>query len=243
MNFLADAIAQPILTSLIESFLWVAIFRTSGTLGGFTREYYLSYVLWGSFFARINSSWSYEFQMIREIETGSVNAFLSRPATFFEYYLSQLLGYKTLVTIISLLFPFAAIRILNLPTIFSRIPMALIMTLYYVVLVHTMSMCVCSFAFFFNRVSSLTVAKNLSLTILSGELFPIDLAPPALKSILLSLPFASAVYVPVGYLTGRIDFTAYMKGLWNITWGLAVFGVLSAWIWRMGLRKYSGTGA
>src|SRR4051812_23467450 len=92
VNYLIDALLQPIITTGIELTLWYAIFKTSNspTIGGFTREYYLSYALWAAFAARISVSWMYEFRMIEEIESGSVNSLIVRPMSFYEYYLSQL---------------------------------------------------------------------------------------------------------------------------------------------------------
>ena len=110
VNYLADAVLQPLFSALIELLLWIAVFRSiSGNeIAGFSRENYLAYALWGAFVSRITSNWMYEFRMIEDIESGSINGLLVRPASFFEYYLSQFLGYKILTTAVSLVFPIFA---------------------------------------------------------------------------------------------------------------------------------------
>jgi ABC-2 type transport system permease protein len=60
---------------------------------------------------------------------------------------------------------------------------------------------------------------------------------------MMSQPFANAVYVPVGYLTGRLGSRELLGGFASTTAGILFFGALSAWLWRRGLRTYSGTGA
>lgn len=245
LNYFADAVLQPVMASLIEVTLWLAIFRTAGIteIGGFGREYYLAYVLWAAFMSRISSSWMYEFRMIDEVESGSVNALLARPVSFFEYYMSQFMGYKILTTAISLIFPFIAIWWFGLPTNYARLPGALALCVYYLLLVHTLSFCIASLAFRLNKVGSVTVAKNLALWLFSGELFPLDLVPEPWRHWIILQPFSNAVYVPVSYLTGRCGTHLLLTGFATTTAGILFFGLCGLWLWKSGLRTYSGTGA
>ncbi|MGZ3685036.1 MAG: hypothetical protein ACXVCI_14340 [Bdellovibrionota bacterium] len=118
MNFITDAVAQPLMSALIEILLWFAVFRSVGgrEIAGFSRENYLAYAIWASFVARITSNWMYEFRMIDDVESGSVNTLLARPVSFFEYYLSQFMGYKVITSVFSLIFPLAAVAWFGLPT-------------------------------------------------------------------------------------------------------------------------------
>lgn len=236
---------QPFITGLIEVALWSAIFTSTGLaeMNGFPREYYLAYALWAAFFSRIGSNWMYEFRMIDEIETGSVNSVLARPISFYEYYLGQFMGYKVLTGLLSFLAPIAIVMVLPGPTQLERLPLAFLLLIYYLVFVHTLSFMVASLAFYFNRVGSFTMAKNITLWLLSGELFPLDLVPEPFRGWLLSLPFCNAVYRPVGYLTGRLDIGAIGEGFVTTTLGLLIAAPLAVMMWRGGRRRYSGTGA
>lgn len=225
--------------------LWIAVFKSVGqsTFVGFSLEYYISYALWAAFMARISASWMYEFRMTEEVESGSINGILVRPISFFNYYLSQMMGYKFATTIFSLIVPISVEFFMHSHTDLWRLPLVLCLVTYYLVFVHIMSMCICSSAFFFNRIHSFTVAKNLTLWLLSGELFPFDIAPEPYKSILLSLPFCNAVYIPVAYLTGRVQIDTVLHGFLTLTIGIIVVGFFANILWKSGLRKYSGTGA
>lgn len=245
MNFITDIALQPIITGLIELTLWQAIFASasSNTIGGFTKEYYLSYVLWAAFVSRITTNWMYEMRMTEEIDSGSINGLLVRPMSFFEYYLSQLLGYKFATSVFSLLIPFAFCYAMNLPVIYSRFIPAFLLIGYYLIFTHVLSFCVSSVAFHLNRTHSLTTAKNLALWLLSGELVPLDLLPEPYRHWILALPFCNAVFIPVGYLTGRLNEDVILNGFFSVTIGIVIFSFVAHKMWNWGLSKYTGTGA
>ncbi len=245
LNFVVDAIVQPVLTTGIEILLWFAVFAgtSATTINGFGKEYYLSYALWSAFFARIATSWMYEFRMVEEIGSGTLNSLIVRPMGFYEYYLSQLMGYKFVTTLLSMVVPFIAAYIFDFPTIYTRVPLAILLCFYYLILVHTISFLICCAAFHFTKISSFTVAKNLMLWIVTGELFPLDLVPAPWGDWLIASPFASGVYIPVGYITGRVDISAVYNGFISVTIAIIVLNLLGSWLWKRGLSGYAGTGA
>lgn len=245
LNFLTDAVVQPTISAGIEVTLWWAIFHGAqmNSIGGFTSDYYLIYALWGAFFSRITTSWMYEYMMVDEIDSGRINAILTRPISFYEFYLGQFMGYKLICAGFSLLIPLVACLLISSPTDLSRLPLAALLALYYLFLVHTMSFAVASLAFFYNRIHSLPAAKNIILWVLSGELFPLDLVPEPWQSVLMMLPFASGVYVPVGYLTQRFDESLVLHGFVSVTGGILFFALVGSCLWSAGRRAYSGTGA
>lgn len=230
---------------LIEVTIWGAIIRSTGgnTLAGFSRESYIAYALWAAFFSRIGANWMYEFRMIEEIDSGSVNSVLARPISFYEYYLSQFMGYKIATSLISLTVPIAITFFIAGPTQIDRLPIACVLQFFYLILVHTISFSVASLGFFLNRVHGFTVAKNIGLSMLTGELFPLDLVPEPYRHWILSLPFSNSVYIPVGYLTGRLEIDAVKRGLFSILISIAFVAIVSHFLWQAGRRRYSGTGA
>lgn len=230
---------------MIELTLWSAVFASSNRLsiGGFGREYYLAYALWAAFISRITANWMYEFRMIEEIDSGSVNTVLVRPLSYYEYYLSQFMGYKLVTTAISIVIPIGATFFMHSPTQLARLPLALLLVVFYLFLVHTISFCVATLALFFNRVFSLTMAKNLMLWLLGGELFPLDLLPSPWKEWLIALPFSCSAYIPVGYITGRIGLDVLLQGFVSVSLGLVFFGALGRVLWSRGMLRYTGTGA
>ncbi len=244
-NFISDSILQPFLVVIIEVVLWMAVFRfsSSPTLGNFGKEYYMAYFILGSFAARINSNWSYEHEMISSIESGAVNSAIVRPMTFYEYYLGQFFGYKTIAALPAIIFPILICEYFNLPFHLERVPVVIALSAVYLVFLYTMSFCVACLAFWLARVRAFTGAKNIALWAFTGELYPLDLAPESVRQFMIMLPFANGVYIPVGFLTGRFGFDMVVQGFISLLVGIAVFGLLAVYMWRSGLKAYSGTGA
>jgi len=245
VNFVIDALIQPVITASIEVTLWMAILTGMAveTLGGFGREYYLAYALWANFVGRATANWMYEFQMVDEVDSGRVNAILMRPISFYEFYLSQFVGYKLLIVAVSFAIPIVVCLFFGAPLVLSRLPAMLALVVFFLVFTHTLSFCVACMAFHLNRAHSLTGMKNLAIWVLSGELIPLDLYPEPFRTWLLHSPFAAGVYLPVGYITGRIGDQALLTGFISVAVGTLVMGTVAAMLWKNGVREYSGTGA
>jgi ABC-2 type transport system permease protein len=245
INFLIDAVIQPCLNSIIVATLWMAIITGMGftQLGGFGREYYLAYALWAIFVGRVTSNWMYEFNMLDDIDTGKVNSILVRPISFYEFYLSQFVGYKSLTFLTSFLFPVIACKIFHAPVILSRLPGMVALVLFYLIFVHTLSFCVACLGFFINRAQSFTMVKNLAIWVLAGEMIPLDLYPEPFRSLLIHAPFSSGVYIPVGYVTGRVSAELFAQSFLSVAGGILVMGFVAVNLWRRGVHSYTGTGA
>mgnify|MGYP003820033447 CR=1 FL=1 len=87
------------------------------------------------------------------------------------------------------------------------------------------------------------VGKNIALWMLTGEIFPLDLLPESIKSVVWTLPFASGVFLPIGYLTGRIELPVLITGFQNLLIGIMVLQAICYQVWQSGLKRYSGVGA
>lgn len=244
-NLLVDAVLQPSVSAIVEISLWYSVLMHAPNkeLNGFGVASYTTYALWVVFFARVSANWMYEFKMINEIESGRINGLLVRPYSFYSFYLGQFMGYKALTCGISFFIPVAVSLIFGGATDFSRLPLALLMLFSFLIFAHTLSFIVASLTFFMNKTQGITSAKNIFIWLLSGELIPLDLFPPALKVINNAMPFSCGAYLPVAFITHRIGLEPMLKGfevlfIWTI--GAAL---LARFVWHRGLRAYSGTGA
>lgn len=233
------------LSSCVELALWSTILSAAGLtqLNGFPRASYLSYVLWATFVARVTANWSYEMEMGEEIESGRINTILLRPISFYEYYLAQFLGYKFSTMPFSFACPLLACLVFPTTVIWNRFVPMMALILFYLFFVHTLSFCISCLGFYITRVRGVTGAKNMSLWVLSGELFPLDLIPEPFRSWVIHLPFASGVYAPVGFLTGRLGWSELSQAFLSVAGGIALTSALAFVLWQRGLKQYSGTGA
>ncbi len=97
------------------------------------------------------------------------------------------------------------------------------------------------FAFWTERASALEQLWSLPYIFLSGIVAPLDVFPSGVREVVLWTPFPYLVHFPAAFLVGLpVDFK---QGLLVIlSWGI-VFFVINRWLWRRGLRQYSGMGA
>lgn len=97
------------------------------------------------------------------------------------------------------------------------------------------------FAFWTERATAIEQFWYLFYLFLSGMIAPLDLFPAAVRAVILWTPFPYLVYFPASLLVGiPVDVG---RGLAIILgWGVVFLG-LNRWLWRRGLRQYSGMGA
>jgi ABC-2 type transport system permease protein len=96
-------------------------------------------------------------------------------------------------------------------------------------------------AFWTERASALEELWFLPYLFLSGVIAPLEMFPPTLREIVLWTPFPYLVNFPASVLVGLP--TNIGRGLIvMLGWGIVIF-ILNRWLWRKGLRQYSGMGA
>ncbi len=102
---------------------------------------------------------------------------------------------------------------------------------------HTFAMC----AFWTERAMAIEQLWFLFYLFLSGLIAPIDLFPSQLQAIIAWTPFPYLIYFPAAILIGlpvNIGQGFLAIGIWS-----GIFWVLNRWLWKLGLRQYSGMGA
>jgi ABC-2 type transport system permease protein len=102
---------------------------------------------------------------------------------------------------------------------------------------HTLAMC----AFWTERASALEEFWSLFYLFLSGLIAPLEVFPPTIREIALWTPFPYLVHFPASLLAG-LPVDVGRGVLMMLTWSLLFLG-LNRWLWRKGLKEYSGMGA
>lgn len=97
------------------------------------------------------------------------------------------------------------------------------------------------FSFWTERATAIEQFWFLIYLFLSGMIAPLDVFPEGLRAVVNWLPFPYLVYFPAALLTG-LPVNVGQGFLAIALWGL-FFWVLNRWLWRRGLKRYSGMGA
>lgn len=97
------------------------------------------------------------------------------------------------------------------------------------------------FAFWVERATAIEQLWFLFYLFLSGMIAPLDLFPQAVQAVVVWTPFPYLIYFPVSLLIGLP--TPIAKGF-GIMLAWCVLGlVMNRWLWRRGIKHYSGMGA
>ncbi len=102
---------------------------------------------------------------------------------------------------------------------------------------HTFAMC----AFWTERAMAIEQLWFLFYLFLSGLIAPLELFPSQLQAVVAWTPFPYLIYFPAAILIGlpvNVGQGLLAIGVWS-----GIFGVLNRWLWKLGLRQYSGMGA
>ena len=97
-------------------------------------------------------------------------------------------------------------------------------------------------AFWATRADALLAVQDSLVFLLAGQVAPVGLLPGILHTFAIVLPFRYMVGFPVEVLTGQVDSTGLVTGfLFQAGW-LALALLLTASLWRLGVRRYSAVG-
>ncbi|MEM8615171.1 MAG: ABC-2 family transporter protein [Cyanobacteria bacterium P01_H01_bin.105] len=96
-------------------------------------------------------------------------------------------------------------------------------------------------AFWLERATAIEQFSFLLYTFFSGMVAPLALFPDAVRSAVLWTPFPYLIYVPASLIVGfpiQIGKSIAITIIWCL-----IFWSLNRWLWRQGLKRYSGMGA
>jgi ABC-2 type transport system permease protein len=97
------------------------------------------------------------------------------------------------------------------------------------------------FSFWIERANAIESFWFLFYLFLSGVVAPLEIFPPLVRPIVEWTPFPYMIYFPASLLVGlpvNIGRSLAIMLGWTV-----LFTVLNRWLWRRGLKRYSGMGA
>lgn len=181
-----------------------------------------------------------------EIRTGEFSQYLVKPLHFPRAFIFQNLGRKLFSVIILLLPAITAIALIFRQHLITpnRTAVMIFMVSIFISygIRYSLSVLVAATGFWWEQASALVHLRWVLEILAGGYMLPISLYPEWLTFIPNSLPFQYIYYVPVSIFTGAIGVESTFNYLLrSVVWliGLLIF---SGWIWRRGVRHYSGVG-
>lgn len=226
-------------------FLWKAIFTARGadTLQGYTFGALMLYYLMVPLVERVVNGQEMGF-MSGEIYDGGLTRYLVYPVSYFRVKYMAKLAQATLylaqmILVIGLFL--AVVRVphgLSPKSLAMALPVFLLSGLLVFVLIAALEM----LAFWADNVWSILVLNRMITNLLGGGLLPLAFFPDKVQAALEWLPWCRLVSFPIRTALGQVGAAEWLKGLGLTAGWFLVFLAVAAWLWRKGIRSYTGVG-
>lgn len=224
-------------------FFWRAVYGNTDSLGGLSLQTTLTYILLAQVFLPLADQdliWEFGYNLR---EGGMVHALL-RPVDFQLGYYAQAL--MRLATQLLLQLPMALVATLVFGLRWPADPAAWGAFVVSALLGYTslffFHWCIACLTFYTTEVWGLGVIIFGTSLFFSGSLMPLAIMPGWLRTLVLSLPFAQSLAIPMSFLSG-ITPVADALHVWlsQLVW-LIGLGVLSRLVFRVAVRKITVQG-
>jgi ABC-2 type transport system permease protein len=234
-----------VLVMLLLYFVWLALTMKSGRFAGYSQTELITYVF-GINILRSVIFGAQSRQVASDINDGMLSAYLAMPINYFFRTFSAEFAQRSLyavtalgeVLLFSYLFKVDLLIQRDAAVLaFFSVSMVLASTLYFL-----LSYAISLLAFWSREAMGPKFLFDWVLEFASGAYFPLDILSPALFTVLAFLPFASIMYLPMQIYLGRTGMHSALQGIALQCAWIALFGPAALWVWKRGLKKYTGEG-
>lgn len=238
----------PLITTFL---LWEAVYgpdEPRREIAGFTRDNMIAYLLLVQISRMFSSMPGLSTGIARDIRDGNLKKYLLQPIDMLWYLLSYRGAHK-IAYIATTALPYALLFFLfrdvfhSLPDPWTWLAYAVALLLAFVI-GFFFEACIGIAGFWFMEVTSLMYIINVLNFFVSGQMFPLDLLEqyPLVTQILHVLPFQYLAYFPAMVFLEKKQGPELLEGLLiEFGWALGLI-LVSRWLYRLGLRRYSAYG-
>ncbi len=226
--------------------LWGAAFAGTTHIGGYDLRQTLTYFITLLALQFLISAFNEDYQISEEIRNGLINQFLLKPINYFAYRLSIFAAARLVsgtLVLLPLLVAYPVIGdSLAFPAEGWRLALGVPALLLSALIQFSIAYCFGLLTFWFLEIQGFVILSLAVETLLGGQMFPLDLLPPAFYRLAQFLPFYYQMYFPAAILTGRIDQPAALHGLALQAGWVLVLLALGQLLWTRGLRRHTAVG-
>jgi len=224
-------------------FFWRAVYGDTASISGLTLDTTITYILLTQIFLPLTDN-DLIFDFGFNLREGNIIHFLLRPVSFQGMYYAQSLG--VLLTRLVLQIPIALVAWLLFGLQWPTDPAVwgafIVSALLGFSILFFFYWCIASITFYTTEVWGLGVLIFGMSLFLSGGLVPLAMMPDGLRTLVLSIPFAQGLAVPVNILTGITPLSQVPQVfLVQLAW-LAGLWLASNLIFRVAVRKVTVQG-
>jgi viologen exporter family transport system permease protein len=247
VNFFLD-ILSGILSSLIVVFLWIAIYRNtgSGIIGGYSMGEMVTYLLGGGLLNSFILTTAENPETSQSIQDGTLSTLLIKPFNPYAVWFARDMGGKTflfmlgVIGYLGVLFFFREYLILFASPghLFFFVFSVLLAALLQFLLFEALSL----LSFWIENTYGMRFTMRVILEVAGGAIIPLSFFPGVLQEILMLLPFPYMIYLPMQIYLGKIPLNGVPLELLKESVWLMGLILLNFAIWKRGARQYVSMG-
>jgi len=223
--------------------LWYSIYSINSyqQVQGYTLDEMIEYQFWILIIEIFSRSHYFSENIGSDIRLGKISSFLIYPFGFINYKLSVFCAQKSIQL-------FVGIISLALALCFSWVCSPLISILLkaglFILTINIFwfitQIMVGFLSFWLEETWSLNASIRFMAIFLSGAIIPLEFYPEWLSKVLLWTPFPYITYIPVKILMN--EYTNAWSALFVLLIWIFILLLLANWLWRKGLKHYTGAG-
>lgn len=233
---------------LMTYFVWNAVYSDPGkVIFGYDRAKILTYVF-GTVIVRSLVMSARSMDVGNDISTGDLSNYLIKPMNYFKYFFTRDAASKILNLIFAIGEFLLLLLILRPPFVIQTNLISILGFLIALVL----AMCIYSLILFLLSSipfwvpelgwSSQFLVAVVIVEVLSGMVFPINILPHPLQSVILVTPFPYLIYFPVEIYLGNIKGLAILGGILVSAAWTGILWISLNVVWKKGLKVYQAFG-
>lgn len=231
----------------IQYFLWTSVFQnsTSDTVYGYSYSHMITYVILAGIVSRMVST-GFEWEISGDVKNGDLNKYLVKPIGYYQYRISCFLGgkaaYLMILSIFTAVIMVLISRFFGFKITHYRILLFIVSVVLGTIVNYCIVFCVSTCAFWLNEVWGIFIAMGLTVNLLSGGLFPIEVFGKGLVRVFQFLPFQYTISFPINVVIGKLPMATAGQGIAiQILW-ILILTLLSHFLWQLGMKKYVAIG-
>lgn len=236
---------RSIVVLLLLYFVWTSLAGNSGRFAGYSGAELVSYVFLANVLRQIIFG-AQSRRTAQEINDGTFSVYLVKPVNHFWYVFWNEAAQRSInflaaaVEISVFAFLFKASFILQTDwRILILFTAAVILALFlYFILSHLASL----IAFWSREAMGPRFLFEWFLEFASGAYFPLNILSSIFYIALIFLPFAYLIYFPISLYLGKLSDWQILTGISIQLIFIVAFGFLAIFVWKRGLKRYSGEG-
>ncbi|MEK7605166.1 MAG: ABC-2 family transporter protein [Patescibacteria group bacterium] len=236
---------RELLQLLASYFLWLFIVPANSSFLGYTQPLILTYIIGSAFVSDIVFA-TRTTAIASEINEGVLTNFLVRPMHYLKYYFARDIGDKAMNIAFSIVELTLVIIIFHVPFFIQQnifvIVLFFLITFLALVLNFFISVLISLIGFWSNEGWGPRFIFYSVIGFLSGGMFPLDILPKPIFTLLQFLPFSYLTYFPMKVYLGQSTFMSTVQGIGMLILWISIMSFITLKVWKIGLKAYTAQG-